>query len=81
MQTGPWGRASRLGEAKRSGVLGATQRRRRRQSKIAAARVEKERNPRFSNSHTRHNQHLGVLDQARARAQAKPGCDSLGRHA
>jgi hypothetical protein len=29
----------------------------------------------------RHNQHLGVLDQAHARAQAKPSCDSLGRHA
>jgi hypothetical protein len=40
-----------------------------------------DRNPRFSNSRARHNQHLGVLDQARARAQVKPGCDSLGRHA
>jgi hypothetical protein len=58
-----------------------TQRRRRCQSKTAAASDITERNLCSSNSRARHNQHLEVLDQARARAQVKPGCDSLGRHA
>jgi hypothetical protein len=59
----------------------ARQRRRRHQSKTTATRVKMEGNLCLSNAQARHNQHLGVLDQARARAQAKPGCDSLGRHA
>jgi hypothetical protein len=80
-QTRPWGRASGLDEAKRDDALGVTQRRRRCPSKTTAARDKTERNPRFSNSRVQHNQHLGVLDQARVRAQVKPSCDSLGRHA
>jgi hypothetical protein len=58
-----------------------TQRRRRCQSKTAVASDITERNSCSSNSRAWHNQHLEVLDQARARAQVKPGCDSLGRHA